>query len=54
LPRRSLAEAAERYLPDWAGGLTPHVRQHVHGIHAEDAWAAGQQRAADRWKGRAR
>jgi hypothetical protein len=28
--------------------------QHVHGTHVEDAWAAGQQRAADRWKGLAR
>lgn len=24
---------------------------HVHGTHLEDAWAAGQQRATDRWKG---
>jgi hypothetical protein len=27
-PRRSLAEAAERYLPGWAGRLTPHVLRH--------------------------
>jgi hypothetical protein len=27
---------------------------HVHGTHVEDAWIAGQQRAADRWKGLAR
>ena len=26
--RRSLAEAAERYLPAWAGKLTPHVLRH--------------------------
>ena len=82
--RRSLAEAAERHLPAWAGRLTPHVLRHfcasqlyqsgmslfaiqellghswtgttaryvhVHGTHVEDAWVAGQQRAADRWKG---
>jgi site-specific recombinase XerD len=85
--RRSLAEAAARHLPAWAGRLTPHVLRHfcasqlylagmslfaiqellvhawtgttaryihVHGTHVEDAWAAGQQRAADRWKGLAR
>ena len=28
--------------------------RHVHGTHVEDAWVAGQQRAADRWKGLAR
>jgi integrase len=82
--RRSLAEAAERHLPAWAGKLTPHVLRHfcaselyqagmtlfaiqellghswtgttvryvhVHATHVEDAWVAGQQRAADRWKG---
>ena len=82
--RRSLAEAAARYLPAWEGKLTPHVLRHfcasrlylagmslfaiqellghawtgttaryihVHGTHVEDAWVAGQQRAADRWKG---
>ena len=27
-PRRSLAEAADRYLPGWAGRLTPHVLRH--------------------------
>jgi len=26
----------------------------IHGTHVEDAWVAGQQRAADRWKGLAR
>ena len=85
--RRSLAEAAARHLPAWAGKLTPHVLRHfcasqlylagmslfaiqellghswtgttaryihVHGTHVEDAWVAGQQRAADRWKGLAR
>jgi site-specific recombinase XerD len=85
--RRSLAEAAARHLPAWAGRLTPHVLRHfcasqlylagmslfaiqellghswtgttaryihVHGTHVEDAWVAGQQRAADRWKGLAR
>ncbi len=26
--RRSLAEAAERHLPAWAGKLTPHVLRH--------------------------
>ena len=83
--RRSLAEAAGRHLPAWAGRLTPHVLRHfcasrlylagmslfaiqellghswtgttarsardVHATHVEDAWVAGQQRAADRWKG---
>jgi len=82
--RRSLAEAAGRHLPAWAGRLTPHVLRHfcasrlcqsgmslfaiqelpghswtgttaryvhVHGTHVEDAWVAGQQRAAGRWKG---
>jgi DNA-binding Xre family transcriptional regulator len=83
--RRSLAEAAARHLPAWAGRLTPHVLRHfcasqlylggmslfaiqellghawtgttaryihVHGTHVEDAWVAGQQRAANRgiWK----
>ncbi len=23
----------------------------IHATHVEDAWVAGQQRAADRWKG---
>jgi hypothetical protein len=32
--------------------LTP--PEQVHGTHVEDAWVAGQQRAADRWKGLAR
>jgi integrase len=84
--RYSLAQAAARHLPAWAGRLTPHVLrhycasqlyqlpgrdepvrhpgatwsrldrhhrppEHVHGSYVEDAWAAGQQRAADRWKG---
>ena len=85
--RRSLAGAAERHPPGWAGKLTPHVLRHycasqlyrsgmslfaiqellgrawtgttaryihVHGTHVEDAWMAGQERAADRWKGLAR
>ncbi len=101
--RQSLAEAAARHLPAWAGRLTPHVLRHfcvictasgcvsyvssaaasqlylagmtlfaiqellghawtgttaryihVHSTHVEDAWVAGQQRAADRWKGLAR
>ena len=29
----------------------PTSPEHVHGTHVEDAWVAGQQRAADRWKG---
>ena len=80
--RQSLAEAAARHLPAWAGKLTPHVLRHfcashlagmslfaiqellghawtgttaryihVHSTHVEDAWVAGQQRAAGRWKG---
>src|SRR5262249_57177601 len=85
--RQSLAQAAARHLPAWAGKLTPHVLRHfcasrlylagmslfaiqellghawtgttaryihVHSTHVEDAWVAGQQRAADRWKGLAR
>jgi len=27
-PRRSPAEAAERYLPGWADRLTPHMLRH--------------------------
>ena len=33
----------------WTGTTARYV--HVHGTHVEDAWVAGQQRAADRWKG---
>ena len=36
----------------WTGTTARYV--HVHGTHVEDAWVAGQQRAADRWKGLAR
>ena len=36
----------------WTGTAARYI--HVHGTHVEDAWAAGQQRAADRWKGLAR
>jgi len=36
----------------WTGTTARYI--HVHGTHVEDAWAAGQQRAADRWKGLAR
>lgn len=32
-PRRSLAEAAERYPPGWAGRLTPHVLRHYCASH---------------------
>ena len=82
--RRSLAEAAARDLPAWAGRLTPHMLRHfcasqlymggmdlgaiqetlghawvattmnyihVHATHVEDAWIAGQQRAAQRLEG---
>lgn len=82
--RASLAEAATRHLPQWAGALTPHVLRHycasqlyaqgmdliaiqetlghawiattmnyvhVYQTHVEDAWMAGQQRAAGRLKG---
>ncbi len=33
----------------WTGTTARYI--HVHGGHVEDAWIAGQQRAADRWKG---
>jgi integrase len=33
----------------WTGTTVRYV--HVHATHVEDAWVAGQQRAADRWKG---
>ncbi len=33
----------------WTGTTARYV--HVHATHVEDAWVAGQQRAADRWKG---
>ncbi len=33
----------------WTGITVRYV--HVHATHVEDAWVAGQQRAADRWKG---
>jgi integrase len=33
----------------WTGTTARYV--HVHRTHVEDAWVAGQQRAADRWKG---
>ena len=33
----------------WTGTTARYI--HVHGSYVEDAWAAGQQRAADRWKG---
>jgi site-specific recombinase XerD len=36
----------------WTGTTAWYI--HVHGTHVEDAWVAGQQRAADRWKGLAR
>ena len=36
----------------WTGTTARYV--HVHAAHVEDAWVAGQQRAADRWKGLAR
>jgi len=36
----------------WTGTTARYI--HVHGSHVEDAWVAGQQRAADRWKGLAR
>ena len=82
--RAALAAAAAGHLPDWTGGVTPHVLRHfcasqlylggmdliaiqptlghawvattmnyihVHATHIEDAWIAGQQRAADRLKG---
>ena len=33
----------------WTGTTVRYV--HVHATHVEDAWVAGQQRVADRWKG---
>jgi integrase len=33
----------------WTGMTARYI--HVHGTHVEDAWVAGQQRAAGRWKG---
>jgi hypothetical protein len=36
----------------WTGTTARYI--HVHSTHVEDAWVAGQQRAADRWKGLAR
>ena len=33
----------------WTGTTARYI--HVHATHVEDAWVAGQQRAADRWKG---
>ena len=36
----------------WTGTTARYI--HVHDAHVEDAWVAGQQRAADRWKGLAR
>ena len=33
----------------WTGTTARYV--HVHSEHVEQAWASGQQRAADRWKG---
>ncbi len=36
----------------WTGTTARYV--HVHGTHVEDAWVAGQQRAANRWKGLSR
>jgi integrase len=36
----------------WTGTTARYI--HVHAGHVEDAWIAGQQRAADRWKGLAR
>ena len=36
----------------WTGTTARYI--HVHATHVEDAWVAGQQRAADRWKGLAR
>ena len=36
----------------WTGTTARYI--HVHGTHVEDAWVAGQQRAAGRWKGLAR
>ncbi len=36
----------------WTGTTARYI--HVHRTHMEDAWVAGQQRAADRWKGLAR
>ena len=36
----------------WTGTTARYI--HVHSTHVEDAWAAGQQAAADRWKGLAR
>jgi site-specific recombinase XerD len=36
----------------WTGTTARYI--HVHGSHVEDTWIAGQQRAADRWKGLSR
>ena len=36
----------------WTGTTARYI--HVHSTHVEDAWVAGQQAAADRWKGLAR
>ena len=36
----------------WPGTTARYI--HIHGTRVEDAWVAGQQRAADRWKGLAR
>lgn len=33
----------------WTGTTARYI--HVHATHVEDAWATGQQRATDRWKG---
>jgi len=57
---RKFAPAARNYLAGmslfaiqellghaWTGTTAQYI--HVHSTHVEDAWAAGQQRAADRW-----
>jgi site-specific recombinase XerD len=82
--RAALAFAATAHLPDWKGGITPHLLRHfcasqlyahgmdlvavqevlghswivttmnyihVHRTHVEDAWIAGQQRAAEKLAG---
>ena len=82
--RAALAFAATVHLPDWNGGITPHLLRHfcasqlyahgmdlvviqevlghswivttmsyihVHRTHVEDAWIAGQQRAAKKLAG---
>jgi integrase len=36
----------------WTGTTARYI--HVHATHVEDAWATGQRRVADRWKGLAR